>query len=83
MGTQVGFVGLGKMGMPMSERLLKAGFALHVFNRSRGPVDALVAQGALAADSLAQVAERAEVVLTALPTPAIVEDEDAEVLIIL
>jgi 3-hydroxyisobutyrate dehydrogenase/2-hydroxy-3-oxopropionate reductase len=78
MSTQVGFIGLGKMGRPMSERLLKAGFALHVFNRSRGPVDALVAQGARAADSLAQVAERAEVILTALPTPAIVEEVYAQ-----
>ncbi|MFL5433651.1 MAG: NAD(P)-binding domain-containing protein, partial [Myxococcales bacterium] len=36
--TIVGFIGIGKMGRPMSERLLAAGFSLHVHNRSRGPV---------------------------------------------
>ena len=48
---EVGFIGLGKMGRPMSERLLAAGFALHVHNRSRGAVDDLVAKGAKAANS--------------------------------
>src|ERR1700694_623759 len=66
---QAGFIGLGKMGRPMTQRLLAAGHTVHVFNRSRGAVDALAAEGATAADSPAQVAQRAEVVMTALPTP--------------
>src|ERR1051326_4742033 len=66
---QAGFIGLGKMGRPMTQRLLAAGHAVHVFKRSRGAVDALVGQGAIAADSAAEVAQRADVVLTALPTP--------------
>jgi 3-hydroxyisobutyrate dehydrogenase/2-hydroxy-3-oxopropionate reductase len=70
---QVGFVGLGKMGRPMTERLLAAEYTVHVFNRSRGPIDALAAQGATPADSARQVAERADVVLTALPTPESVQ----------
>jgi 3-hydroxyisobutyrate dehydrogenase-like beta-hydroxyacid dehydrogenase len=70
---QVGFIGLGKMGRPMTERLLAAGHTVHVFNRSRGPIDALAAQGARPADTAKQVAERAEVILTALPTPDTVE----------
>jgi 3-hydroxyisobutyrate dehydrogenase/2-hydroxy-3-oxopropionate reductase len=73
MALQVGFVGLGKMGLPMTERLLGAGFDVHVFNRSRPPVDELAAKGARPALSAAQVAERADVVLTALPTPESVE----------
>jgi 3-hydroxyisobutyrate dehydrogenase/2-hydroxy-3-oxopropionate reductase len=68
-----GFVGLGKMGQPMVRRLLAAGFTVHVFNRSRGSIEALVADGATAADSARQVAERADVVMTALPTPDSVE----------
>src|SRR2546425_327585 len=47
MAMKVGFVGLGKMGWPMSERLLVGGFEVHVFNRSRPAVEALAAQGAL------------------------------------
>jgi 3-hydroxyisobutyrate dehydrogenase-like beta-hydroxyacid dehydrogenase len=78
MALQVGFVGLGKMGTPMTERLLGAGFDVHVFNRSRPPMDELAAQGARPAASAAQVAERADVVLTALPTPDTVERVYAE-----
>jgi len=74
----VGFVGLGMMGRPMVERLLGAGHAVHVHNRSRGPVDALVTKGATAADSPAQVAERSDVVLSALPTPDAVDEVYAE-----
>jgi 3-hydroxyisobutyrate dehydrogenase/2-hydroxy-3-oxopropionate reductase len=68
-----GFVGLGKMGRPMTQRLLNAGYSVSIFNRSRGAVDALAGEGADAAESAAQVAERADVILTALPTPDTVE----------
>lgn len=57
----------------MVARLLAAGHEVHVFNRSHGAVDALAAKGARPADSAAQVAERAEFVLTALPTTEAVE----------
>jgi 3-hydroxyisobutyrate dehydrogenase-like beta-hydroxyacid dehydrogenase len=78
MATQVGFIGVGKMGRPMAQRLLAQGFGLHVFNRSRPAVDALAAEGAQPAISAREVAERAEIVLTALPTPASVEEIYAE-----
>src|SRR5438105_917294 len=72
--VDVGFIGLGKMGRPMSERLLAAGFSLHVHNRSRGAVDDLAAKGAKAASSAREIAERAEVILSALPTPQSVDE---------
>lgn len=71
---EVGFVGLGKMGRPMAERLLAAGHAVHAHNRSRAVVEALAASGAQPADSASEAAGRAEVVLTALPTSAAVEE---------
>jgi 2-hydroxy-3-oxopropionate reductase len=51
MKRKVGFIGLGIMGRPMSKNLLKAGFPLVVYNRSRGPVEDLIKEGALPADS--------------------------------
>ena len=39
---KIGFVGLGIMGKPMAQNLLKAGFEFTVYNRSKPPVDALV-----------------------------------------
>jgi 2-hydroxy-3-oxopropionate reductase len=63
----VGFIGLGVMGKPMAGHLIKAGFPLVVHNRSRGKVEELVAQGATAGTSPADVARRATVVITMLP----------------
>jgi 2-hydroxy-3-oxopropionate reductase len=62
----VGFVGLGVMGRPMARNLLAAGADLVVHNRSRDAQDALVAAGAAGAESAAEVAARAEVVITML-----------------
>jgi 3-hydroxyisobutyrate dehydrogenase-like beta-hydroxyacid dehydrogenase len=70
---EVGFVGLGKMGRPMTQRLLAAGHTVYVFNRSRPAIDALAAEGAKPASSAADVAQHAQVVMTALPTPESVE----------
>ena len=70
---KVGFVGLGRMGRPMTENLLKKGFEVTVHNRSRGVVDELAQQGAHPASSPREVVEASEIVLTALPTVETVE----------
>lgn len=70
---EVGFIGLGKMGKPMVRRLLAAGHTVHVHNRSRQAVEELVADGAKDEGSATGVAQHAEVILTALPTPDTVE----------
>ena len=63
----VGFIGLGIMGKPMARNLLKAGFPLVVFSRSKRPVEELVKEGAVSGDSPREVAERSEVLITMLP----------------
>ena len=65
--ARIGFIGLGLMGKPMALNLRKKGFDVVVHSRSRGPVDALVAAGATAANSPAEVAQAARVVITMLP----------------
>jgi 2-hydroxy-3-oxopropionate reductase len=67
MKRRVGFIGLGIMGRPMARNLLRAGFPLVVFSRSRGPVEDLVKEGALSSDSPKGVSERSEVIITMLP----------------
>src|SRR5689334_10624765 len=67
--ADLGFVGLGNMGRPMVRRLLEAGHVVHVHSRSPGPVEEVVALGAVFAGSSTEVARRAAIVLTALPTP--------------
>ncbi len=71
---KVGFIGLGKMGRPMTRHLLEAGFTVTVHNRSRAAVDELVAAGAHPATSPAEVSQASDVVLTCLTnTPSIDE----------
>jgi 2-hydroxy-3-oxopropionate reductase len=69
----IGFIGLGIMGKPMARNLLKAGYPLVVYNRSRAVVDELNKEGAQAAGSSKEVAERAEVLITMLPDSPDVE----------
>jgi 3-hydroxyisobutyrate dehydrogenase-like beta-hydroxyacid dehydrogenase len=71
---RVGFVGLGQMGGPMTRRLLAAGHSLVVHDVRPEAMDALLAEGAEAAGSPAEVASRAEVVLVSLPTPPVVRE---------
>jgi 2-hydroxy-3-oxopropionate reductase len=74
MGAEViGFIGLGIMGKPMALNLIKGGYRLVVHSRSRGPVDALVAAGATAANTPAEVAKQASVVITMVPDTPDVE----------
>ena len=67
---RLGFIGLGRMGLPMSYRLLQAGFDLTVHNRSQPKVREIAEAGAHAAASAAQVAIEADVVLACLPDVA-------------
>ena len=69
----IGFIGLGLMGRPMAKNLLKAGYPLVVHSRSRGPVDDLVAAGAAAASSPADLAARATRIITMVPDSPDVE----------
>ncbi len=69
MSEKVGFVGLGIMGRPMARNLVRAGYDLVVYNRSRGKVEELVSEGAEAAESPRETAENSDIVFTMLPGP--------------
>lgn len=74
MGMRVGFVGIGTMGRPMAMNLVRAGHRLTVHDVVPGAVRPLVDAGAVAADSAAQAARDAEVVVTMLPASMHVEE---------
>lgn len=69
---KIGFIGLGRMGGPMSRRLLEAGYELVVLDVNAEAMDALVKAGAEQATSAKDVADRVDVVITSLPKPDIV-----------
>lgn len=69
-----GFVGLGIMGGPMAANLLRAGFRLTVWNRTAAKAGPVVAAGAIAAGSPAEVARSSEVVVTCVSDSPDVEE---------
>lgn len=69
---QVGFIGLGHMGSGMAANLLKAGYPVTVYNRTRAKAEMLATRGATIADSPAGACG-GEVVFTMLADDAAVE----------
>src|SRR5262245_54394641 len=64
----VGFIGLGAMGLPMAKRVLGGGHKMYTtFHRRREPAEELAAMGAEILKSPIEVAQAAEVVITILP----------------
>ena len=76
--VNVGFIGLGAMGLPMTRNLVDAGHTVTVASRSRGPIDAAVQFGAVDGGGPGGVAEAADVILLCVPnSPEVVEVNDA------
>jgi 3-hydroxyisobutyrate dehydrogenase len=69
---RIGWIGLGRMGYPMAERLVKAGHNVHVWNRTRSKAEPLVGLGATLADSPRALAS-CDVLFTMVSTGADVE----------
>jgi len=69
----IGFIGTGVMGSSMVKNLLKADYAVTVYNRTKHKTDALVALGAKWADSPAAVAQQSDVILSIVGYPQDVE----------
>lgn len=72
MALTTGFIGLGNMGNPMAENVLKKGYAMTVFDMNPKAMENLIAAGAKAAASAQQAAAAADIVFTSLPgTPEV------------
>lgn len=65
--AQIAFIGLGNMGSPMAQNLLKGGFALTVFDLAPAAVETLAKAGAKPAAGIAAAVKDADIVLTMLP----------------
>lgn len=70
--ANIGFIGLGLMGKPMAQHLIKGGHRLFLYTRSGVPAD-LVALGGRALSSCREVAQHAEIIITMLPDTPDVE----------
>ena len=63
----IGFIGLGLMGKPMAINLIKAGYSVIVYNRSKPAIDELISMGASSAKSPKDLAQQVNVIISILP----------------
>lgn len=66
MSNKIGWIGLGKMGFPMANNLLKGGYSLYVYNRTPSKADALVDEGVVLAESIPVLCEESDIIFTML-----------------
>lgn len=71
-GKELGFIGVGRMGIHMAGRLIDAGYGLTIYDINETAMARLEQRGAKRAASAAAVASAADTVLVSLPTPDIV-----------
>jgi 3-hydroxyisobutyrate dehydrogenase-like beta-hydroxyacid dehydrogenase len=76
---KLGYVGVGKMGGPMAERLQAAGHELVVFDTRADALKPFVSRGARAAESVAALAREVDMVLVCLPSPDAVRKVSQEI----
>ena len=74
MKDRLGFIGIGNMGLPMTHRLIDRGYDVTIFDIRKEALYPLIARGARAVASPAEVASEAQTVLVSLPTPEVVRD---------
>jgi len=61
---RVGFIGLGKMGLPMAENIVKKGFDLTVYARRKEPLEAMKKVGARVAPTIKELGELTDIIIT-------------------
>ena len=72
--TSVGFIGLGRMGLPMASNLCRNGFQLTVYDINSAAIKSLEQQGARPAAGIADVARASDIIVTMLPDSAAVDE---------
>ena len=70
----IGFVGLGIMGKSMTRNLMKAGYELHIFARTRAKVEDVIREGAIFHPSVGECVEEVEAMISIVGYPADVEE---------
>ena len=64
---KIGFIGLGKMGLPMAQNMCKAGFEVYIHSSNQDSQNTMLEAGAKSIDSYADMAEQCDAVITIVP----------------
>ena len=71
---KIGFIGVGIMGKSMVRNLMKAGFELHIYARTKSKVDDVISEGAAFHESISECVKDCEAVITIVGFPKDVEE---------
>ena len=71
---QIGFIGVGIMGKSMVRNLMKAGYELHIYARTRSKVEDVIGEGAVFHDTIAECVKDRDAVITIVGFPQDVEE---------
>lgn len=71
---KIGFIGLGIMGKSMGRNLMKAGYELHIYARTKAKVEDIISEGAVFHDSVGACTQASEAVITIVGYPKDVEE---------
>ena len=74
MHKQIGFIGIGLMGLPMAKNILKAGYNLKVFNRTKSKAEPLKEYGAKITNTIQDLVKDCDIVITMLTEDVSVDD---------
>ncbi|WP_407642588.1 NAD(P)-dependent oxidoreductase [Desulfopila aestuarii] len=72
--TVVGFIGIGVMGKSMARNIMRGGYPMHVYTRTKASADELLAEGAVWENSVAALAAKCDVIFTIVGFPPDVEE---------
>ena len=70
----IGWIGTGLMGKPMAGHLVKAGYKVNVYNRTKAKADELIGMGCVWYDTPAEIAANSDIVVTMIGFPEDVEE---------
>ena len=71
---KIGFIGVGIMGKSMVRNLMKAGFELHIYARTKSKVEDVISEGAAFHESMSECVKDCEAVITIVGFPRDVEE---------
>jgi 3-hydroxyisobutyrate dehydrogenase-like beta-hydroxyacid dehydrogenase len=71
---RIGWIGLGKMGIPMSKNLIKKGYSVTVYNRTKEKTKELASEGAKVADSPKALAAESDVIISMISDDPVLEE---------
>ena len=71
---KIGFIGTGLMGLPMAKNILKSGYNLNVYNRSKNKAESLKEFGGKVANTIKDIVQDSDIIITMLTNDDVIDE---------